>query len=113
MIHKIKGGTPPSERLCDSCSRSHIFTGAKGDEHFYCLVSMSVPLPVITRVVQCNSYRNVVEEAKPSLYDMKDMAWIPSESTRTKSAGFVPARKWKKEHPDERLVPNSDTVWDD
>lgn len=45
---------------------------------------------------------------------MQDMAFILTEQGPLKQVGFIPARKWREHHKDERIVPNDPNyTWDD
>lgn len=105
MTTKVRNGTAPSERLCDTCSHAHIFQGEGQREYIRCLADYDESITIPTRVVRCNRYTDKRNQT-PSLHEMAEMAFILTESSGSmKQAGFVHARHWKKAHKDDDILP--------
>lgn len=99
---KIMNGTRSSSipRLCDTCQSGLVRKGAaESDERIYCLITER---DVETRVVECNRY---VDRAQPSLWEMKQIAWVLNTESKREAIGFVRAREWERKHQDEELLP--------
>lgn len=107
-ISKVWGGTSPSTRLCDTCDHSQILKGEGNTEIINCTANRFFTVPI--RVVECNIYHDKRDKT-PSLRTMQDMAFILTEQGPLKQVGFIPARKWRKTHEDEALIPGRD-LWD-
>ncbi len=100
---KVFGGTrsPSAPRLCDSCSCGVVRRGAsESDENVHCTVTESdVPI----RVVECSRY---VDRSQPSLWDMRQIAWVLETDSKRQRIGFLPASEWEQKHEDEQLLPS-------
>ena len=99
---KILSGTRSSlaPRLCDTCQSGVVRRGAAdSDEHVYCLVTGR---DVATRVVECNRY---VDRHKPSLWDMRQIAWVLRTDSNRQRIGFIRAKEWERKYADEELLP--------
>jgi hypothetical protein len=99
---KVLGGTrsTAAPRLCDTCQSGVVRRGAAdSDEHIYCLVTER---EVSTRVVECNRY---VDRTKPSLWDMRQIAWVLRTDSTRQRIGFIRAKEWERKHEDEELLP--------
>jgi hypothetical protein len=72
---------------------------AESDEQVYCMV---VKREVCTRVVECNRY---VDRAQPSLWYLKEIAWVLRTDSKRQKIGFVRAKEWERQHEDEELLP--------
>ena len=109
MPDKVRGGTRPSTRLCDTCTSSQIMRGEGNTEIILCQNGRCFTVPL--RVVECSDYRDKRDKT-PSLHMMQDMAFILTEQGPLKNIGFVPSRKWKAAHKDEAVLPNHDPFYD-
>ena len=96
MNIKIRNGTTPSERLCDSCKFSHIAQGEGTMEIVRCLADYDDVWTPPFLVVKCNKYRSLADSLKPSLDTLVSMAYILTEDGPLKSIGFVSPREWQK-----------------
>lgn len=101
-LSKVRGGTTPSERLCDTCVHAHIFQGEDSREHIKCAVNCEFWVPC--RVVRCSLYTDKRANT-PSLRTMQDMAFILTEDNPMKTVGFISSREWKKRHKDDDILP--------
>lgn len=108
MPDKVWGGTSPSTRLCDTCTNAHILKGEGNTEIIKCDVTRSFIVPI--RVVECSQYLDKRDKT-PTLRTMQDMAFILTEQGPLKQVGFIPARKWRKAHEDESVLPGREP-WD-
>ena len=99
---KILNGTRSLQAplLCDTCSYGVIRRGAAdSEEEIYCTV---ISRRVRMRVVECSSYAN---RAEPSLWDMRQIAWVLHADSKRQKIGFLRAKEWQKQHEDEELLP--------
>jgi hypothetical protein len=99
---KVMGGTRSSlaTRLCDSCERGIVRRGASdSDEEVHCIITRK---QVVTRVVECSRY---VDASKPSLWDMRQIAWVLQTDSRRQKIGFMKAREWEQKFSGEELLP--------
>ena len=99
---KVFKGTRPSSaaRLCDSCQSGLVRKGAAdSDEQVYCTM---IERDVETWVVECNRY---VDRTLPSLWEMRQIAWVLRTDSKRQDIGFVRARDWERKYPDEELLP--------
>ena len=72
---------------------------ADSDERIYCLI---MERDLKTRVVECNRY---VDRSAPSLWEMKQIAWVLNTESKREAIGFVRAKEWERKHQDEELLP--------
>lgn len=87
-------------RLCDSCSNGIVMRGpAESEERVYCML-MERKLEI--RVTECNRY---VDRSQPSLWAMKEIAWVLQSDSKRQKIGFVTAKEWRKLNENESLVP--------
>jgi hypothetical protein len=87
-------------RLCDSCSNGVVMRGpADSEEYIHCSL---MEKPIKMRVTECNRY---VDRSKPSLWAMKEIAWVLQSDSKRQKIGFVTAKEWRKLNEDENLVP--------
>ncbi len=103
MTHiKVFQGTRSIDapRLCDSCSNGVVMRGpANSEEHVHCaLMEKNIQM----RVTECNRY---VDRAQPSLWAMKEIAWVLQSDSKRQQIGFVTAKEWRKQNDNENLVP--------
>ena len=99
---KIMNGTRSSSipRLCDTCQSGLVRKGAaESDERIYCIF---MERDIKTRVVECNRY---VDRALPSLWEMKQIAWVLNTDSKREEIGFIRAKEWERKHQDEELLP--------
>jgi len=99
---KVVRGTRSAElpRLCDSCSSGIVRRGpSESDEHVHCTVTER---DVTMRVVECTRY---VDRTQPSLWDMREIAWILQTDSKRQRIGFLRAKEWARKHEDEELLP--------
>lgn len=100
---KVLDGTRSlhAPRLCDSCVSGVVRKGAsESDEHVFCRTTRcDVPL----RVVECNQYH---DRALPSLWDMRQIAWVLQTDSKRQKIGFMRAKEWERKYEDEELLPS-------
>ncbi len=53
-------------------------------------------------VIECNRY---VDRKQPSLWDMRQIAWVLDTDSKRQRIGFIRSREWAK-HGDEELLPS-------
>jgi len=97
---KVFGGTASSDEksLCLSCKRATIIRGQALDEEIIECGALSGGGDRLSgggdrirfKVTSCNAYR---DSAQPSLQDMQELAWVLKTDNRTRTIGFVPAKK--------------------
>jgi hypothetical protein len=87
-------------RLCDSCSNGVVMRGpAESEEQVYCML---MERNIEMRVTECNRF---VDRARPSLWAMKEIAWVLESDSKRQKIGFVTAKEWRKLNENENLVP--------
>jgi len=87
-------------RLCDSCSTGVVMRGpAESEEYVHCAL---MEKPVRMRVTECNRH---IDRTQPSLWAMKEIAWVLQSDSKRQKIGFVTAKEWRKLNEDENLVP--------
>ena len=99
---KVLQGTRSAHaaRLCDTCHHGVVRKGAAdSDEQIHCTVTGR---RVRTRIVECSQYSN---RTRPSLWDLRQIAWVLNMDSKRQRIGFVRAQQWEKEHEDEELLP--------
>ena len=100
---KVLNGTrsPEAPRLCDTCQSGVVRRGAaESDEHIYCRY---IRREVRTRVVECSVY---VDRSQPSLWDLRQIAWVLRTDSKRQKIGFLRAKEWEREHEGEELLPS-------
>jgi hypothetical protein len=100
---KVLGGTrsPHARRLCDSCQTSVVTRGAPdSDEEIFCTITSR---RLARAVVECNRY---VDRNQPSLWDMRQIAWVLDTDPRRQRIGFIRSKAWESKHADEDLLPS-------
>ena len=107
---KVENGTTPSERLCDTCHSALIYRGEGVGERVICQRTSPEHAPLV-KVVKCTGYSDKRDNT-PSLTTMTDMAFILTEQGPLKQVGFIPSRKWRNAHKEERILPNLNP-WDE
>jgi hypothetical protein len=73
---------------------------SESDENVYCSVTRR---GVGIRVVECNEYE---DRSQPSLWDMRQIAWVLQTDSRRQRIGFIRAKQWERTHEDEDLIPS-------
>ena len=99
---KIHGGTRSdlSRRLCDTCHSGVVRKGASDNQiHIHCLLTEQ---RIERTVIECNRY---VDRSQPSIWDMRQIAWVLEVDARRQRIGFVRAGEWERKHDDEELIP--------
>lgn len=99
---KVLGGTRSLDapRLCDSCQSGVVLRGASdSDELIHCTV---MERDVKTRVVECSRY---IDRSRPSLWDMRQIAWVLQTDSKRQKIGFLRAKEWERKHENEELLP--------
>ena len=87
-------------RLCDSCSNGVVMRGpAESQEHVHCAV---MDKPIRMRVTECNRY---IDRSQPSLWAMKEIAWVLQSDSKRQKIGFITAKQWRKMNENEDLLP--------
>ncbi len=100
---KVLNGTRSelAPRLCDTCQSGVVRRGAaESDEHIYCNF---IRREVRMRVVECNAYS---DRSQPSLWDLRQMAWVLDTDSKRQRIGFLRVQEWEKQHEDEELIPS-------
>ena len=100
---KVLNGTRSDQapRLCDTCQSGVVRRGAaESDEHIYCNF---IRREVHIRVVECNVYS---DRSQPSLWDLRQIAWVLDTDSRRQRIGFLRVQEWEKQHQDEELIPS-------
>lgn len=100
---KISGGTvkDPKETLCRTCSHGTYMRGLRDSQE---VVKCSIfESQVHFKVVDCNGFNS---SAEPSLYDMKQIAWVLVTKEREGKFGFISGKQYKKEYKEEFEVPD-------
>ncbi|MBL8228016.1 MAG: hypothetical protein JNL98_06050 [Bryobacterales bacterium] len=102
QIKVVKGTRSISApRLCDSCGNSVVMRGpADGQEQVFC---SEIRGHVTMRVTECSRYE---DRGKPSLWDMRSIAWVLDTDSKRQRIGFLPASEWEEKHPDEEMIPS-------
>jgi hypothetical protein len=101
---KIVKGTRSmnAPRLCESCGNSVVMRGpAEGEEQVFC---SQIQGNVTMRVTECSRYE---DRGKPSLWDMRHIAWVLDVDSKRQRIGFLPASDWEEKHPGQELIPAS------
>ena len=99
---KVLDGTRSlhAPRLCDTCRHGVVRRGAReSDETVFCTLTERA---LTTRVVDCNRY---IDRTAPSLWDMRQIAWVLQTDSRRERIGFIRAKAWEAKHEDEELLP--------
>jgi hypothetical protein len=73
---------------------------ADSEEYIHCSL---MEKPIRMRVTECNRY---LDRSQPSLWVMKEFAWVLESDSRRQKIGFVTAKEWRKSNQDENLVPS-------
>ena len=100
---KVLGGTRSlgAPRLCDTCQCGVVTRGAPdSDEDIFCTVTAR---RLARAVVECNRY---VDRSQPSLWDMRQIAWVLDTDPKRQRMGFIRANEWETKHEDEDLLPS-------
>lgn len=82
---KIYKGTPRHDAgdICKTCRYAQVMRGqADSTERTYC----SQIDQLVSRIVECSSHD---DKSKPSLYDMRQIAWALRTSSSGNAIGFV------------------------
>jgi hypothetical protein len=101
-VLKVRGGTRSADlpRLCDTCHSGIVRRGdAMSAEEVFCTVTEQ---PVRTLVVDCSRYSN---KNQPSLWDMRQAAWILETDSKRQRIGFIRSAAWERKREDEQLLP--------
>jgi len=99
---KVLRGTRGTARLCDTCASAMIIRGpAESQEAVQCN-AFEGPLPTYP-VVECNHY---TKRNEPSLFDMRQTAWILETKQGGRQIGFKPFKDWERENPRTELLPD-------
>jgi len=100
---KVLGGTRSlgAPRLCDTCQSGVVRRGAPdSDEEIFCTITQH---RLARAVVECNRY---VNRNLPSLWDMRQIAWVLDSDSRRERIGFIRSAEWEVLHGDEDLLPS-------
>jgi hypothetical protein len=90
-----------SPRLCDTCQYGVVRRGApESDEEIFCTLTEQ---RLARAVVECNRY---LDRTLPSLWDMRQIAWVLDTDSKRQRIGFIRAREWERNNPDEELLPS-------
>ena len=99
---KVLGGTRSADapRLCDTCQSGVVRKGApESDEDVYCTITAQ---RLARAVVECNRY---VDRTQPSLWDMRQIAWVLDTDSKRGRIGFLRTQEWEAKHENEDLLP--------
>jgi len=100
---KVLSGTRSAHapRLCDTCRSGVVRRGAaESNEEIYCTL---IERKVTMRVIECSRY---VDRSRPSLWDMREIAWVLQTDSKRQKIGFLRAKEWERKHEDEELLPS-------
>lgn len=113
MADKVHRGTTPFKRLCDTCTAGMVIQDESTKDVVFCSNLPTGCNPLRLRVVRCTEYKDKTENY-PSLRVMQDMAYVLTEDTPMKTAGFVSSREWRKKHKEEPMLPpdKAPAPWD-
>lgn len=98
FVLKIKGGTTQGQtNLCKTCRDAHITRDRNNQEITVCNTGRArlIKAPI----AECNRYDN---EALPSLYDLKAIAWVVNTDKKTNKVGFLSPDELRKRDQHER-----------
>lgn len=101
MVLKIKDGTRGSTGLCSTCSHSQIIKGSSDSQELtLCRVMNAYNGGTVPfKVVECNEF---ADKSKPSLRDMREVAWVLS-TNKQKKYGFQTPKEWRKNKEEDGL----------
>ena len=86
---------------CNTCRSGLVTRGAaESDEQVFCM--MIKGQPVGRPVVECNRY---VNRTLPSLWDMRQIAWVLETDSKRQRIGFIRAKEWERKNEDCELLP--------
>ena len=89
-----------AQRLCDSCSNGVVMRGpAESQERVYCML---MERKIEMRITECNRY---IDRTQPSLWAMKEIAWVLQSDSKRQKIGFVTAKEWRERNENDDLVP--------
>lgn len=94
MKIRVIGGTVEnhSQSLCQTCRNGMITKGpAESSERVRCECLAADPV-MPQPIVSCTSYD---DKSRPSLHDMRSIAWILRTDQSGKAIGFVTNKDWK------------------
>lgn len=97
IVFKIQNATVRTDQpnLCSSCREAlHTVGASSGRERIVCLASYNSPYVMTEPIAKCNTYR---DKTKPSLDDMKDIAWSLQTDKGGKILGFKSPDQLRKE----------------
>lgn len=98
VFHGARSADAP--RLCDSCSNGVVLRGpAESEEYVHCSL---MEKPIRMRVTECNRY---IDRSQPSLWAMKEIAWVLQSDSKRQKIGFVTAKEWRAQNEFENLIP--------
>lgn len=95
----FKSSPSDSKRLCETCSNSVIMRGAAASEEIVHCHAMGSAVAI--RVVDCNRY---CEGGRPSLWDMRQIAWVLDIDNKRQRIGFLRAAEWRRANDDQDVL---------
>ena len=96
---KVMNGARAEKRLCDTCSAGIVMRGASANEESIFCEEMERMVAI--HVVECNRYK---EGGVPSLWDLREIAWVLNVDSRRRKIGFLNAEKRHNQNPDSDLL---------
>lgn len=98
LLIKIERGTRSDNiRLCDTCSNGQVMRGpAESEEVVYCHY---LDKPITLQVVECTNYQ---DKSKPTLGEMKTIAWMLRTDRTGHKIGFASPSQRSKERAERR-----------
>jgi len=98
-IKVINGTRAGEKRLCDTCSEGIVMRGASANEEAVFCEEMRRHVPI--HVVECNRFK---QGGQPSLWDLREIAWVLNVDSRRQKIGFLTAAEWRKQNDDSDLL---------
>jgi hypothetical protein len=92
---KVAKGTPRHDEssLCATCRRAQRISGDSLDDDRTICGALEIPQRITFSVRACSKYD---DERLPSIYDMRQAAWILRTDEKKQAIGFVPWKKLEK-----------------
>lgn len=99
VVLKVENGTQRSDvNLCLSCRAAlHVRAAQSSNEFLLCSASGNPPMRLREPVGQCSHYQ---DKSKPSLYDMREVAWLVMTDKGGRSIGFLSPEELRQREQD-------------
>ena len=101
VVLKIHGGTDHEDyNLCATCQNCHKYRESRtGEDVVICNLNTSKPMRMRGEVSRCNSY---VDARRPSLSQMRDIAWQVVTHRHNKTIGFISPEEYFRKRKEEQ-----------